>query len=1528
MKEKLKILIVEDVETDVVLLEHQISAANILFKSKTVETEDAFIHELNTFKPNIVLSDYSLPQFDGLKALKIIQNISPGIPFILVTGSLNEETAVEIMKAGADDYVIKDHLKRIGPAIQKALEKRKEENDKITAQKTLLKNEIKYKTVLSTTMDGFYIVNNKAEIFEVNNAYSKMVGFSKEELLKMHVYDLDIADTQSDISVRMKRIISSGSDKFETRHKRKDGKIIDLEVSISYSQDDGGMFFCFMRDITERKSSDQQLRESLYYNEQIISNARVGVIVLDPEMMVVVWNPYMEEITNVSSSFVLNKSILEIFAFMEEKGSIDAIKSALNGKTTKLPDLPFDILLNGKSGWTSETYSPIRNINNEVIGVLGTVRNITLRKNAEKALKENEEKYRLLFEKMISGFALYEIIFNEKGIPSDYRILDVNPSFKRMFKFESINIIGKMAAEIMPNLEKSWNDYYSRVALTGEEITFDTFYADLDKLFNIMVFSPAPMKIAVIFNDITDQKRIESELKLSDARFKGVINSMQDLVYTLDKDKNITGLYGMWSEMYGFSEELLLGKKLTVFLSPAEAEVNDVACSCALNSEAVKYEWSLSRNEDKFYFESSLTPLYGNGNEVIGIVGVAREITDRKRSERLLLENEERYRKLVEVAPDAIILHKESKIIFINPSAIKTMGAINSDQMIGKSIYEFIHPDFSDNTNERLKLLYSGELDVLPVTEIKIIRCDGTIIDAEISTVIFSSQGEKIVQVVARDITERRKIQEALKVSEKKFRTLVENIPGIVYRCEVKIPWRMTMMSEAVEQLTGYKSSVFTANKLTFAEVVHPEDLQFVKDTISRAFDNHQQFDLEYRIIHKNGTVRWVHEVGKAAYNKKGNQDWLDGVIIDITAKKISEEIIKESQIILKATLESSADGILVVDNLGNVRLHNSRFVEMWQITEELLKTNNAIIIFNAAFEQLENPEKFSAKVKELDKSTDDDFDFLFFKDGRIFERYSSSLILENKIIGRVWSFRNITDQKLAERELRKLSRAVSQSSAGIIITDTNGIIEYANPKFTEITGFTFEEAVGNNPRILKSGQQNISLYKNLWETILSGNEWRGELYNKKKSGELYWEYISISPVKNEKGELTHFVAVKEDISARKKIEEELIKSKEEAEEANKLKSSLLANMSHEFRTPLNGILGFTQLLKDELVGKDELEMLEKITRSGKRLMNTLNSVLTLTELENENYLITQSQIDLSIFCQQIKSLYEITARDKKLELYFDIKNENIQIKCDENLLTKIVSSLVENAIKYTREGSVRILLESKVSNDNKKFAIIKIKDSGIGINLENHDIIFREFKQLSEGYRRDFEGLGLGLTLARKMANLLGGDIFVESTIGIGSAFSVVLPMDSKSGNIQVKQILLEEFSSSTVADPIFSDYKVLLVEDNPLNIEVVQRFLSKICNVSFARDGLSAIEMATENDYCLLMIDINLGQGMDGLEVLKQLKNMEKYATIPSIALTGYASDTNKRDFLSKGFSHYLAKPFEKRELVKLIKGILKLN
>ncbi|MHB8930864.1 MAG: hybrid sensor histidine kinase/response regulator, partial [Melioribacteraceae bacterium] len=427
------------------------------------------------------------------------------------------------------------------------------------------------------------------------------------------------------------------------------------------------------------------------------------------------------------------------------------------------------------------------------------------------------------------------------------------------------------------------------------------------------------------------------------------------------------------------------------------------------------------------------------------------------------------------------------------------------------------------------------------------------------------------------------------------------------------------------------------------------------------------------------------------------------------------------------------------------------------------------------------------------------------------------------------------------------------------------------------------------------------------------------------------WERALISPIKNNIGRITHFLAVKEDITEWKNIQEELIRSKEEAVEASKLKSSLLANMSHEFRTPLNGVLGFAQLLKEEIADSDQLDMIDKIIQSGRRLMNTLNSVLMLTELENNNYLINKSEIDLSVLCKQLKMFFTKPVQNKNLDFILDLKEENLSIISDENLLTRVISSFIENAIKYTQAGEIKIELTSSYQEDGKKFAIINIIDTGIGIRTEDQSLIFREFKQLSEGFRRDFEGLGLGLTIANKITTLIGGKITLQSELGKGSKFTLMLPIETplKADNVQTNQIFIEkEMSTKTKTQAENELTNVLLIEDNPLNIEVVQKFLSKICTVSFARDGLTAIRMSMDNDYSLIMIDINLGQGIDGVQVLHEIKKLGKYEGKPIIALTGYASDANKKEFLAHGFTHYLAKPFDKRELVKLVMDILNLN
>lgn len=1022
-------------------------------------------------------------------------------------------------------------------------------------------------------------------------------------------------------------------------------------------------------------------------------------------------------------------------------------------------------------------------------------------KDAEKKTNENELKFRLLFE------TANDSIF----ILRDGLFVDCNSKTLELFGRSKEEIIGHSVIEFSPEYQsdgaKSEVKAFEKndAAMLDKPQFFEWTYlkrngdafeveVSLNKIHLIDGYF-----IQTILRDITERKRTYTALQLSEAKFRSLINSMQDLVYTLDKDMNIVGLYGMWSEMYGLSEELLLGKKLTTFLSPAQAEINDVANSRALKGESVKFEWSLTKGEDKFYFESSLTPFWGSGSEIIGIVGVAREITDRKKAEASIIESEERYRRLFDGSPDTIIVHKKSKILFINAAGVELLGFQTPEELIGRNIFDFVHPDFHSIAKKRIEELHKGA-EKLPIVQIKFVKMDGAEIDVEVSSIPFLHEGEIATQVVIRDITERKITETLLKESEERYRSITEYSPDAI---AVLLSGKLVFVNNAAVKLVGANS----ADDLIGApvlEFMHPDYKKIAKERIIRSLKENEHASLS--------TEKLIR---------------LDGTVIDVE--------------------------ITVVP-----------------------------IIFDG--------------------------------------HKSLQVIL-----------RDITEQKRANEQVKKLSRAVDQSPVSIVITNSNGNIEYANPKFTEITGYSMQDLLMQNPNILKSERHPAEYFDNLWKTILAGNEWRGELQNRKKSGELYWELASISPIKNELGKITHFVAVKEDITERKQNQEELLKSKQIAEEANKLKSSLLENMSHEFRTPLNGILGFSQLLRDEISDNEHLDMLEKIVHSGKRLMNTLNSVLTLTELENNNYLLSKSEIDLALMCKELRLLYIKYALSKNLEFNFALESDSLIIVTDENILIKVFSSLIENAIKYTQSGEIRIELSSKSEDSGTKYAVVNVIDTGIGIRDEDQVIIFKEFKQLSEGFRRDFEGLGLGLSLANKMVKLLGGRISVQSEFGKGSKFTVMLPIDN-SGNKETtpaKQINMETETQIAPKTHLENHLPhVLLIEDNQLNIEVVQKFLSKTCIVSSVRDGLSAIDMCKKNQYSLLMIDINLGQGINGTQVLKEIKKLGTYEKVPVIALTGYASGSNKKEFLAHGFTHYLAKPFEKDTLIKLIAGILNLE
>ena len=376
-------------------------------------------------------------------------------------------------------------------------------------------------------------------------------------------------------------------------------------------------------------------------------------------------------------------------------------------------------------------------------------------------------------------------------------------------------------------------------------------------------------------------------------------------------------------------------------------------------------------------------------------------------------------------------------------------------------------------------------------------------------------------------------------------------------------------------------------------------------------------------------------------------------------------------------------------------------------------------------------------------------------------------------LIGFEGSLRDISERKIHEEKILKLSSAIEQSPISVLITDTTGKIEYVNPRFTETSGYSYDEAIGQSPNLIKSGLTADEVYKDLWETISTGKEWNGEMQNKNKNGDVFWEMVLISPIKNSDNVITNYLGIKEDITEKKKNIEELKAAKEKAEEMNNLKSSFLANMSHELRTPMMGILGNAEIIGITAEDTDIKEMASAIFSSGQRLINTLNLILDLSRIEANRESIDIEKLEVVSVIRDVVEHFSSAAWQRDLIMDFDCNYDKVYSLLDERLFREVLNNLINNAIKFTNQGGITVILTADVDK-----MIIKVIDTGMGIPSQSLDFIFDEFRQVSEGYGRSFEGTGLGLTITKKFVEKLGGKISVQSQLDSGSEFTIKFPL------------------------------------------------------------------------------------------------------------------------------------------------------
>lgn len=831
--------------------------------------------------------------------------------------------------------------------------------------------------------------------------------------------------------------------------------------------------------------------------------------------------------------------------------------------------------------------------------------------------------------------------------------------------------------------------------------------------------------------------------------------------------------------------------------------------------------------------------------------------------------------------------------------------------------------------------------------------------DHTFDMVLSTSDGfDKPAEIVAR-VAGTARIEAKLDEAKNRYKTLVNNLPGVTYRCRNDSDWTMLYLNRAVEKLTGYPAKAFINNKEhTYSDIIIPQDREYVWLSIQKALKKQVPFRLEYRIKTASGRVKWVWEQGRGIV-ANGGQEFLEGVILDIDKQKNLEqriELMREMVMALNASSDLTDLIEIIKKELAKLTVASNftlslfdwekreflfPFVDegrefykrkpMWKNLDALvIKRNRPIFLKRNEIMKLQRQGKINPEVKVPEVWLGVPLQFNGKAAGLIVLQDFENEFAINETDTELLEFVSVQLvvsilKKQAEDESRKLLKALEQSPIAVMITDLEGHIVYANNKASEITGYSIREMTGRIPHIIEPYESDADHYQTIWKSLREKGSWQGEFENKNKSGEKYWEYARLSSIKNARGKTTHYVYVKENITVRKQIEDELRKAKTRAEESDMLKTAFLANMSHEIRTPMNAIIGFTEMLRsDDFSEQEHGEFMDLITENSRKLLSTLDNIIDIAKIEAGQMSISSSM------CSANKILYDnFYAFEKKkhkldrLHIAFSAhqykENENILFMSDPLRINQVLSNMLENAFKYTTQGTVE-LGYTLTTEDNTEYIDFYVRDSGEGISPEKMQSIFNRFTQASDNYMNTSGGTGLGLAISRNIARLMNGDIRLESELGKGSAFHFLIPFIPAKEEEQT----FEPKKKKKKPKSEWPDKTILIAEDEDSNFTLLEVMLQKSkVKLERAYNGKQAVDYVIGGyDVDLVLMDVRMPV-MNGYEAMEHIKKFNP--ELPVVIQTAFAMASDRESSFEAGCDEYLSKPIKATELYQVLEKFL---
>lgn len=903
----------------------------------------------------------------------------------------------------------------------------------------------------------------------------------------------------------------------------------------------------------------------------------------------------------------------------------------------------------------------------------------------------------------------------------------------------------------------------------------------------------------------------------------------------------------------------------------------------------------------------------------------------RKQAEEIVIKSEKKYRSLIKNMPDGVYKSTEGgKLIDANPALVKMLGYESKEELMSINIKTQLYFHLSDRDSTKLQ----EEEKELGIYRLK--KKNGSELWVEDHGWLNFDKTKNIFyhEGIIRDITERIQAENKLKENENLLNGMISGSPDLVWLKDQNGVY--LECNRRFEQFSGVsKENLFGKTDYDFFDK-ELADFFRKNDTIAIEAGKSTMNEEELTFA-SDGHVELVETIKTPLYDNKGQVMGIMGIGRDITERKQSEQALRESEERFKTIFSETPMGIALIDsNTGHIYEVNQMFAQIVGRTIEQMSSIDWMSITHPedVQEDLDNMALMnSGKIPGFQMKKR----YLKPNGTTVWVNMTVSPIVISKGIHskHLCMVEDITASRLTEEKLRKLSQAVEQSPITIVITDTKGNIEYVNPKFEETTGYCLEDVIGRNPRVLKTGHTSTEEYKQLWETVSNGSDWRGEFLNKRKNGELYWESASISPITDAKGEITHFIAIKEEITYRKEtdllleeknhkikaqneeykhLNEELIIAKNHAEESDKLKTSFLANMSHEIRTPMNGILGFAGLLKDPmLTGDEQKEYIDIIEKSGARMLNIINDIIDISKIESGLMKVKMTESNINDQIEYIYTFFkpEVESKGMKLSQIKSLTSTDSIIRTDREKVFAILINLVKNAIKYSNEGLIEFGYIKK-----GKFLEFFVSDTGIGIPKNRQKAVFERFIQADIDDKMAIQGAGLGLSISKAFVQMLGGKIWMESELGKGSTFYFTIPYNNKvDENIGNKNIVIDNEIVSHL-----KKLKILIAEDDQISKlfinKVVQPFSKAILNVS---NGAEVVAACNNNpDIDLILMDIKMPI-MDGYEATQEIRKFNKEVVILAQSAYGLSSDIQKA--INAGCNDHISKPIDKHEFLTLL-------